>query len=308
MIPFNRQRDPNIRRSGFTLVELLLVMAIIAVLSSLALVVIAGAQDDARRSATQSRISVIHNLLMQRMENYEFMKLPIDTRELVFGNNSEDSTELINARQLKRRIVLDVISSEMPRSYNQLAIKLLTVDMANANNQTATFPSSRLVEWMRSQERGFFNRPVEMVIGIVASNRTASAERFLKFDSQGAIANPEVYPEGIADPDLQTPEQRNRSSSEYLYMILESSNDIGVSGVEVIGNGAIADTDDDGFPEIVDSWGNPIGFAFEMYDDNGELVVGTETDLDSGYDLGIPVANIRLVLISSGNGDEPITN
>ena len=62
--------------TGFTLVELLLAMSIIAVLASLALVVIGDAQQDARVGATQARISQLHTLMLERFENYEVRRLP----------------------------------------------------------------------------------------------------------------------------------------------------------------------------------------------------------------------------------------
>lgn len=57
-------------RAGFTLVELLAVIVIIGILSSIMLVALAGAAETARESRTRSQIQRIHELLMVRWESY----------------------------------------------------------------------------------------------------------------------------------------------------------------------------------------------------------------------------------------------
>jgi len=74
-----RTRNPNntISRGGFTLVELLIVMSVIAVLGTLALLVIRGAVENAKADRTQSQITRINEILQQRWEDYEVRILPI---------------------------------------------------------------------------------------------------------------------------------------------------------------------------------------------------------------------------------------
>ncbi|MEX2357011.1 MAG: prepilin-type N-terminal cleavage/methylation domain-containing protein, partial [Pirellulaceae bacterium] len=59
------QRNPTHKRA-FTLVELLVVMAVLVLLSSLVLSALAGAAEQARENRTRSQIQKIHELLMSR--------------------------------------------------------------------------------------------------------------------------------------------------------------------------------------------------------------------------------------------------
>ena len=43
-----------------------------------------------------------------------------------------------------------------------------------------------------------------------------------------------------------------------LYAVLARMNIDGSSGVELIGNQAVGNVDDDAFPEVVDAWGEPL--------------------------------------------------
>ena len=74
---------PNSRlRRAFTLIELLIVIAIIGVLTAMSLTLLAGASNDAKISATQSRMSQITAILQLQMEDYEVRRLPITNRVL----------------------------------------------------------------------------------------------------------------------------------------------------------------------------------------------------------------------------------
>ena len=272
-------------------------MSIIAVLASLALVVVGDAQDDSRRSDTQSRISLINSLIEARLENYETIRLPLDLRQYV-----DNRREL---RELRRRVVMDTISSEMPRSSDDVA-----------------FPSLRFIENAES----FASDPAALIADMQSQGRTSTFDRFVERGSPGEI----VDGEGQLASEIRT-------SSEFLYWILQDTETAGTTGLEVLGDRFIDDTDGDGFLEIIDSWKNPIGFQFVMFDEEGNMVLdddGNPLDLDSGFTSaddpdnlhptivsGIPVSNIRIRMFSTAgarpedvsaavnnNGLELITN
>ena len=52
---------------------------------------------------------------------------------------------------------------------------------------------------------------------------------------------------------------------EYLHEILRSIQVDGQSAVESLGSSAIANTDNDRFPEVVDAWGEPLLFDIEQF-------------------------------------------
>jgi hypothetical protein len=69
---------------------------------------------------------------------------------------------------------------------------------------------------------------------------------------------------------------------EYLHEILRSIQIDGQSAVEMLGGSAIGDFDNDGIPEVVDAWGEPLFFDIEQF---GATVDTTDNSVRSN-DLG----------------------
>lgn len=65
------------RRRGFTLVELLVVCAVVAVLLSMVLFALRGAAEQARVDRTRAQITKIHDLMIARYEGYRERPLPM---------------------------------------------------------------------------------------------------------------------------------------------------------------------------------------------------------------------------------------
>jgi prepilin-type N-terminal cleavage/methylation domain-containing protein len=72
-----RTTDGIPRRGGFTLVELLVVMAIIAILASLFLGGMMVAEENARVQKTKATIAKINNIVMARWDTYRTRRVPI---------------------------------------------------------------------------------------------------------------------------------------------------------------------------------------------------------------------------------------
>ena len=305
-------RNLRYHRDGFTLVELLLVMAIIAVLASLALAVIGDSQYNAQRNATQSRVNQISAVLEETMEEYAVLRPPIDDIENYLDSNNDDVIRdgRSLARQIARRVMLDIINFEMPRGYESVALN------NNNGGGDETFPSQQLVQWIENQEYIVPDSNNDTLVQTLQTSVTFKSDRF-------RIPNaPEsAYPHGN-ESNPTSPSAVIRTSSEFLYAILEQTQSQGILAIESLSQRAFDDTDDDGFLEVVDSWGNPIGFYFEMYDDNGSLLNPTllpspaslEADLDAGFEsmddpspqyptahFGTPARNIRIRIYSTGN-------
>lgn len=65
---------------------------------------------------------------------------------------------------------------------------------------------------------------------------------------------------GAPNPRPQTTWTREHESSECLYLILATTELFGKTAIDKIPASQIADTDQDGVPEILDSWGTPYAF------------------------------------------------
>ena len=273
---FNRQLKTS---SGFTLVELLLVISILAILSSLSLVVISGAQNDARRAATQSLLAQIDEILKQRMEDYEVRRIPFPLTDYtgVFVDENtdgirnripdptanppivaENEIERGYLREVRQRILADIINSEMPREFEDVAWR------GSANFSDTNFPGPRFTDWLNDEiGNGFLSYGGQIQSLIEQDNLLVALQGrapvlATRFQVPGS-SNPDDYPD---------------DSSEYLYRILQATDYEGTPAIDYLRGNSIGDTDGDGFPEIVDAWGNPLVFGLQVFDDDGNYVAG----------------------------------
>ena len=225
--------------AAFTLVELLLVVAIIAILASLGVGLMSQAQQDAAVAATRSRISLIEKILETELEEYEVRRSPIairDLQALIPSTSLTDTTRtLLHVRQLRRMIIADLIRVQMP-------------DGSQANPDLALFPSPALAEYLAA-------------IGISGGIGTSS-EGF-----PGEVVLTDGNP---ADPF----DQDANGKSELLYQILLNIDIDGVPAVDQLGSRAVGNTDGDAFPEILDAWGEPLYLQWQQ-----ENLVPVDDDL-----------------------------
>ncbi len=74
-----RQRRAVLRTGAFTLVELLITMAIIAIMATMVLVAMFAAQEQARVQKTRMLITKLNNIIMTRYDEYRTRRVPIST-------------------------------------------------------------------------------------------------------------------------------------------------------------------------------------------------------------------------------------
>ena len=245
--------------AGFTLVELLLVIAIIAVLSGMALGVMAKAQDEAKSSATEARILMIENLFAILIEDYEVRRLPISIRELgryadqnpiQVDGNGNITNKLHQVRNLRRRIQQDIVNAENPRP-------LLTNNQdLVANPDVGVFPTT-IGPFGSAVPGGFLgwlqqNYPNPQFSGGHDSSTNPYLWERLAQVTPSLVQSYGPMKIGAAtDPDFDLP-------GEYVYAILERMDVDGAPATELLGSSTIGNTDEDGYPEVVDAWGEPM--------------------------------------------------
>jgi len=306
MIKKRKIQDSSCEPRGFTLIELLLVIAIIAVLSSMAIGVMRKAQDDAKESATLARIKQIEAIIAVEMEDFEVRRLPISNAELarfVQANpNHVDASSnpvkiFAQVRQLRRQILMDIINSELPRP-----IFDDTTSTFFFNPDVGMFPSTQsgvgtgslgFTAWLNYSGPDPPNYPnpaatatgtkrLSVRLAELIPARVISYRQNLGQDRDG---------DGFDDFDLP---------GEYLYAILERINVDGTPAIESLGDAAVGNTDDDGFKEVVDAWGDPMNLrlwqiaANEVADRDGNSPPGTDVweDIEANPDFDVRISNI----------------
>jgi prepilin-type N-terminal cleavage/methylation domain-containing protein len=246
------------KRSAFTLIELMFVIAIIAVLASLAYGVMAEAQVDAQVSATKSRIAQIESIMQVVMEDYEVRRLPVRNAELLafvranqITGGTDPVPEVVQLKNLRRRIMLDLIKAEFPTAYVDSSFQLVP------NPDMGVFPTNQPVLASTTfMDSAPFNQsfrswlsnayPNGNLANFLANRQTAEVLFWQNFAA--SLPNPAPDPaKTFSDP------------GEYLFVQLSRINIDGSTALELLGPNAVGDPDDDGHPDIVDAFGESMG-------------------------------------------------
>ena len=135
MIDFPTQyRHTRNRRGGFTLVELLIVLAIITLLSSLALAALYSAQEKAKEDATRGLIQRLDTILMGRYDAYRYR--PVDLSSGGVTNRVTGLQKLVSSRR-------ELVRMELPDRITDLT------NATGFNTSLASTPSG----WFEMQKR-----------------------------------------------------------------------------------------------------------------------------------------------------------
>jgi prepilin-type N-terminal cleavage/methylation domain-containing protein len=245
------------KHSAFTLVELLLVIAIISVLAAMGVGVLAQAQNDAAVSATRSRINIIQKILEAELENYEVKRSPVSfaaLREIVQNSASLENDQMrVHVRNLKRMIIADLIRAEMPDGSRSGIVQVV-----------GDFPSATLDFYLRDEARYTPRAPAFAIDNLI---RPTPETEYWNWWAANAGVTPWALPADtnpIDVDDIGEIDEERTEKSELLYAILSRIDADGVPAVELLGSQAIDDTDGDQRPEIVDAWGDPIFLQWQQ--------------------------------------------
>lgn len=210
----------NAYRRGFTLVELLIVMTILAILAGLTVVGLAAAVNDARASRTRTIIDKIDILVMERWEGYRTKSVRVNTPR---GATAQQAAflRLASMRELQR--------CELPERISDLCDMAELADL-NADGKLDA---------------------VNNYNGCVLASLTTlpSLTRSYKRLAERSI-------EGTPPRAWSTEFQ----GSECLYLILSTMKDHDKSALDYFSTDEIGDVDGDGMKEILDGWGRPLEF------------------------------------------------
>lgn len=222
-------------RGGFTLTELLVVIMVISILASSVMFAMYGAIQQAKESRTKAQITKLHELLMTRWDSYRTRavrvalspSLPLTSEQYTDanGNGVWDSGETYVDRNGNSIYDWDSVAA---RRLNALR-ELMRLEMPDRISDVQT-GSLATAAWIA---------PLSGIPRPSLANSYFRRARATQWNEAG---------------------KQNYQGPECLYLIISSISDVGGNGLDFLYEGEIGDVDEDGMPEILDAWGNPIDF------------------------------------------------
>ena len=236
----------KLRRRAFTLLELLIVISIMALLMSLSVVVLLGVLNQAEEEATSATIQKVNRLLEQRIEAFD---------------RSFKGARRTTAIQMMRSLLADPNSD----GNSDDGIFGVTDAVVEILAKKALFRHEFPQRIADRTAFGVFSETTYLDTGVPNSIYLAIcapvARQELGLADTVPLTDPAIKNEVKAkfNNHAASPETE---SSELLYFFLLKSGSYGASSVDTdrFSGAEIQDTDEDGLPEFVDAWGNPLRF------------------------------------------------
>lgn len=225
-------------RPSFTLIELLVVIVIISILAGMTMMALAGAQRDAEVSKTQSTIRKINEIILAKWEEFASRALPIELPGIVMRPSASAAGRVpVNGQEIARM--------------RMVALRdLMRMEMPDRITDVGYTPTLLLLETITTSNRSMF------VVGNLPYPSLWSNYREKFFVPPTAVLPTPYVPQAIGS--LQPAWNTQNANAELLYFIVASSSSNGIGGLEQFRDSEIGDTDQDGYPEFVDAWGQPI--------------------------------------------------
>ncbi len=213
----------NIRRTGVTLIELMLVITIIATLSAAFLGASRSAMEHANAARTKSTIAKLNGLLMERWASYATRR--VDVSPVILNDINTMGLNPVQRGQMLADVRLlatrELMKFEMPDRWSNILMNPVGgLGPEDQPKVLSTFPSLQK-SYLRRYNQIVFNKPP----GTGTNTQDI-------IENQGA---------------------------ECLYMIIMLATGDGEART-LFNQQDIGDTDDDGAPEFLDGWGRPIHF------------------------------------------------
>lgn len=211
--------------AGFTLIEMLVTIAIISLLAAVLTTGMWTAQESAKRARTQQALTKIHNELMPRWEGYQLRRLPVD----VIG--ASQVSPLV-AGQKRLGATRELMRMELPDDPSDLSF--------TPNFLKASFGTGGGAAWYSPW---------------ASSPATGTPGIYQKEINNGLVRAVQLY--GGSAPSMATAMQFF-PKSELLYLILTVGADDGDDVANAFSQSDVSDRDADGQYELRDGWGYPL--------------------------------------------------
>lgn len=240
---------PRARTSGFTLVELMIVLAIIGIMTGLLVVMLADAQQDSNRMRSAAQVRRIDSIVQEYWEELQYR--PVRFNSVTLTNINAQPNNLALVRLFKLQGTRELYRTEFPDRIPDLAIAPLFIE-----------PSTKYLQY---RER------VLQTYAAISSDPDAVFGTAPNYDN-GLWTRAH---EGAECLFLILSCIQDEDGDMLRFFNGANMGDIDGDGLPNWGGAELADTDRDGMPEIVDQWGMPIeflrwapGFASPLQDQN----------------------------------------
>jgi prepilin-type N-terminal cleavage/methylation domain-containing protein len=252
------------RESAFTLVEILIALAIITLLVAMTAFMLGSVQQDARVQRTRVMINRINQALLPQYESFRERPISLDnytlasTTGLPIGtpvnptpniNEAKSSWKFqaVEAARMRLSIRRDLMRLELPDRIGDL----FNVAPGAGPNPGTIIPGTQLA-----------NGPVIQTGVVTARGQTypfATSDNKTQIYINFASLAPPTPARTVNYWSLATANWNTSfQSSECLRMILLSTPSGAGSGMDQVRATDVADTDSDGMQEILDAWQRPI--------------------------------------------------
>ncbi|MEO1525448.1 MAG: type II secretion system protein [Planctomycetota bacterium] len=301
----HRERDLR-RRTGFTLVELLVVITLMVTLGGILTYALASAETEARIKRTQADVVSIGQILQTRMSEVSLGRVELTYAAgssataarggFPFRGVNADDESYVEAQERSRLILLarrDLMRMVLPECradllYPPASIQYRTRVGGSWVGRVAQLKPPSQWSRMRTvaglQSAATLNASALSVTdptgdGIAAAYDFSQDEFTQPFSAFTSTGTPSVV-DTIYDDPMEPDDRvwtREFESAECLYLILATTELFGKPAIDLIQSSNIGDVDGDGFREILDAWGNP----YEMIRNPAGLRVAAIKNFDA---------------------------
>jgi prepilin-type N-terminal cleavage/methylation domain-containing protein len=289
-------RTPDrLRRDGFTLVEILVVILIIAIMASLITAVIGNSLNSARASATRATLTKVSQLLEARRQVISRRNLRIEIkliRQRFRGLQNVDLARIVSQKE--------VLKVQIPQNLQ---------DLYGPDRQAHTNDDSPVLAKLvaltpqgeDTNKNGVLDPGEDLNgNGVLDSTFLATPPRFPErhYDLSEDVNDNEILDAGEDTNGNGILDLAATGSSEILYVALTMGTEVGSEGSAVdFTSSEAVDTDRDGLLELVDGWGQPLRFyrwptrLIQPFDPSGDVV---RRDLAGMLIGGLPTVDQQL--------------
>ena len=275
-----------VHRRGFTLIELLIVMAIIGCIASALTVGLSRVQLAAKKKRCEQQVRKLHEIIMQHYE--EVINHPLSLPE-TFGPKAVSMTNIKHVRSFQEYLLLcrrEFIRRTLPDRKSDIWEHL----------DDAQDPLPGPLDNLEGHQ---YKLPNQYSFLYQLPNQTLAYQRTISgvFKATGKLWSPQYQ------------------GSECLYLILSTMQDGDRNALDFLLPSEITDLDNDGMPEITDSFGTPLGFirwapyydgiTDIQFDDGDESFDWTDLSMiDYRIFLGMNPKNLVPIIMSAGPDKE----